>query len=760
MYEMSAARKALKESFGYDSFRPLQEKIIESVLSRRDTLVLMPTGGGKSLCFQIPALLSEGVCLVVSPLIALMKDQVESLRANGIGAAALNSSISPSEEDEIIFRCRSGEIKLLYVSPEKLVGSFGILRSLFPVSFFAIDEAHCISAWGHDFRLEYTQLGLIKEQMPDTPVIALTATADKVTRRDIVTQLRLRDPEIFISSFDRPNLSLEVRSGRDRRDKLREIESFLREREQESGIIYCLSRRETEEMAEDLRRMGVKAACYHAGLDNETRSKTQEDFINDRISVICATIAFGMGIDKPNVRFVIHNNLPKSIEGYFQEIGRAGRDGLPSATILYFNLRDIVLLTQFAGGSKQSEINLARLQRMQQYAEANICRRRILLNYFGESMEHDCGNCDVCLNPRTFFDASLLAQKALSALARTEEKVGVNMLIDVLRGSSRAELLEKGYQHLKTYGAGAEHSFNDWQQYILQLLHTGVMEIAYDENFTLKITPLGKEVLFGKKTLQLAQLTPRERPARKKEREKKAKEIAGKKQLTPDEALFQRLRALRSQIARAENVPPYIVFGDAALKEMAAMMPQTEEDMLNISGVGKRKMETYAPQFLQVIREFTGHTGEDDNDDWEATQHRERMNLQLQMEERKRELLERRREVFLNEQEKPKKREKGDTYKLTLELYQKDLSIADIARERSLNPGTVYSHLCRLYEHGEQIRLHDLISAAELQRIRETFEAQGRPAQLKPLFEAMNGEIDYNKLKLGLLALQKQGAVQ
>lgn len=701
------AQEILKQYYGYEQFRPLQADIIKAVLEKKDALVLMPTGGGKSLCFQVPALLSEGICVVVSPLLALMKDQVEALTANGIAAAALNSTLTVSGEDDVINRCRSGEIKLLYISPEKLVNSLSTLRTLFPISFFAVDEAHCISAWGHDFRPEYTQMSILKQQMPDTPVIALTATADKVTRRDILQQLRLNDPAVFIASFDRPNLELKVRSGLKTKEKLAEIRSFLEEHPNDAGIIYCLSRRLTEETSEALKSMGFKADCYHAGLDNETRERVQEAFINDDIQVICATIAFGMGIDKSNVRWVMHYNLPKSIEGFYQEIGRAGRDGVKSETILYYGLGDLVLLSKFAAESKQSEINLARLQRMQQYAEANICRRRILLNYFGEAMEHDCGNCDVCRNPRTFFDATVLAQKALSAVARMEEKVGVNMLIDVLRGSNKAELLEKEYHKIKTYGAGADLSFNEWQQYILQLLHTGVMEIAYDEGFALKLTEFGRDVLFGRKKLQLAQLEHRIKPAAK---EKTVKE---KKTIAPEETLFQELRQLRLRIAKEEGVPPYVVFTDATLREMAAELPQTEEDMLAVSGVGRRKMETYAPVFLEAIRSFVQPSA-------------------------------------------ASAREKGDTYKKTYELYQQGLSVEKIAAERNLNPTTIYSHLALLFEKGEPIRIEEHLSNEELERVIKAWRENGKPTQLKPLFEALNGEVDYHKIRLALAVIQKK----
>ncbi|TND09934.1 MAG: ATP-dependent DNA helicase RecQ [Bacteroidetes bacterium] len=698
------ALEILKQYYGYEQFRPLQGEIIQSILDKKDTVVLMPTGGGKSLCFQIPAMLSEGVCIVISPLLALMKDQVEALKANGISAAALNSTLTISGEDKVLSRCKNGEIKLLYISPEKLVSNLGALRTYFPVSFIAIDEAHCISAWGHDFRPEYTQLGMLREQMPGTPIIALTATADKVTRKDIVQQLRLKDPQHFIASFDRPNLSLRVKAGTKTKEKNAEILDFLETHPGEAGIIYCLSRRTTEEVAAFLRQKGHNADCYHAGLDNQTRERVQEAFINDELQIICATIAFGMGIDKSNVRWVIHYNLPKSIESFYQEIGRSGRDGLKSDTILYYSLGDLVMLSKFAAESKQSEINMARLQRMQQYAEANICRRKILLNYFGESMEHDCGNCDVCLNPRNFFDGTQLAQKALSAVIRMEEKVGVNMLIDVLRGSSRAELLEKGFQNIKTYGAGKEYSFNEWQQYILQLLHTGVMEIAYDDGFALRVTPYGHDLLYGRKKLQLARFEV-------KEKEPKEKKVREKKQALPEDNLFEMLRLLRLRIAREEGVPPYVVFNDASLRKMCEELPTEEEDFSNISGVGQYKMEHYGAQFLETIREFTGA--------------------------------------------QKTARQKGDTYKETLALYRQGLSVNEIAAKRELNPTTVWSHLAYLFEKGEDIRIGEHLSNEELERIIKAKRETGESNSLKALFDAMNGEIEYHKIRLGLAVIAK-----
>lgn len=603
--------KTLKSYFGYTSFRPLQEKIISTILQKKDALVLMPTGGGKSMCYQLPAILMEGTTVVVSPLISLMKDQVESLQANGIVARALNSTNDDATNAQLYFECLQGRVKLLYISPERLMSEINYLLRDIHISLFAIDEAHCISHWGHDFRPEYTQLKAIRQHFPNIPVVALTATADKITREDIIRQLDMHNPEVFISSFDRPNLSLEVKRGYQQKEKIRAIVNFLRRHRNESGIIYCMSRNGTEKVAQLLENEGFDVGVYHAGMSNEQREMTQDDFINDRVQIICATIAFGMGIDKSNVRWVIHYNLPKSIENFYQEIGRAGRDGLPSETLLFYSFGDIVLLSKFAAESNQQGINLEKLNRMQQYAESDICRRRILLNYFGETMNHDCGNCDVCKNPPERFDGTIIVQKALSAIARANEQIGTRTLIDILKGYASQEVIEKGYDKLKTYGAGRDVPGKDWQDYLLQMLNLGYFEIAYNENNHLKITEAGKKVLFGKERAQLV-VIKREESYGKKGSAKENKTASPAPLFTPtvfeneDEGLFEALRQLRKKLADQLAIPAYIVLSDKTLHLLALKKPSNIEAFGEISGIGEFKKEKYGKDFLAVINEYLG----------------------------------------------------------------------------------------------------------------------------------------------------------
>lgn len=601
--------QTLKTYFGYDSFRPLQEDIIRHLMDRKDALVLMPTGGGKSICYQLPALLSEGTAVVVSPLISLMKDQVETLCANGIAAGALNSNNDETENASLRRACMEGKLKLLYISPEKLLAEANYLLRDMHISLFAIDEAHCISQWGHDFRPEYTQMGILHQLFPQVPIIALTATADKITREDIIKQLHLNQPRIFISSFDRPNLSLTVKRGYQQKEKSKAILDFIARHPGESGIIYCMSRSKAETVAQMLQKQGIKSAVYHAGLSPARRDEAQDDFINDRVQVVCATIAFGMGIDKSNVRWVIHYNLPKSIESFYQEIGRAGRDGMPSDTLLFYSLADLILLTKFATDSGQQSINLEKLQRMQQYAEADICRRRILLSYFGENTTCDCGNCDVCKNPPERFDGTIIVQKALSAIARSEQQIGTGILVDILRGNMSSEVTERGYHRLKTFGAGREVPPRDWHDYLLQMLQLGYFEIAYNENNHLKIIQSGTDVLFGRARALL--VTIRREEAVQATRGRKRKATVPTKELplglpnTESGELFEALRTLRKRLADQEALPAYIVLSDKVLHLLSASRPTTIEEFGNISGIGEYKKKKYGKEFVELIRKYS-----------------------------------------------------------------------------------------------------------------------------------------------------------
>ena len=601
--------QTLKTYFGYDSFRPLQEEIIRHILDGNDALVLMPTGGGKSICYQLPALLREGTAVVVSPLISLMKDQVEALCANGISAGALNSSNDETENAALRRACMEGKLKLLYISPEKLLAEANYLLRDMHISLFAIDEAHCISQWGHDFRPEYAQMGILHQQFPHVPIIALTATADKITREDIIGQLHLNHPRTFISSFDRPNLSLTVKRGYQQKEKSKTILDFIARHPGESGIIYCMSRSKTESVAQMLQKQGIRTAVYHAGLSPSLRDEAQDDFINDRVQVVCATIAFGMGIDKSNVRWVIHYNLPKSIESFYQEIGRAGRDGLPSDTLLFYSLADLILLTKFATESGQQNINLEKLQRMQQYAESDICRRRILLSYFGEIADHDCGNCDVCKNPPERFDGTVIVQKALSAIVRTDQQIGTGVLVDILRGNMSPEVVGKGYQQLKTFAAGRDVPARDWHDYLLQMLQLGYFEIAYNENNHLKITSTGSDVLFGRATARLVVIRREETNETKRGRKRKATVPAQELPLglpnTENEALFEALRKLRKRLADEEALPAYIVLSDKVLHLLSTSRPTNLEEFGNISGIGEYKKKKYGKEFINLIRKYS-----------------------------------------------------------------------------------------------------------------------------------------------------------
>lgn len=700
MAEEAQLLGTLKEYFGYDSFRPLQKKIIDSVFQKNDNLVIMPTGGGKSICYQLPAILLPGVTLVVSPLIALMKDQVDGLTANGIPAAFLNSSQSETEQQNIFSKIDNGEIKLLYVAPESLQYVDAVFSKQ-KINLIAIDEAHCISSWGHDFRPAYTKLGYLKQRFPEIPVIALTATADKATRKDICDQLNIPKAKKHIASFDRKNLSLDVRPGTKKFDQ---VLTFLNQRPNESGIIYCLSRKNTESLAEKLQNSGFNAAAYHAGISHDERTKTQEDFINDKTQIICATIAFGMGIDKSNVRWVIHYNMPKNLEGYYQEIGRAGRDGLPSATMLFHSYADVVQLRKFAEDSGNAEVQLAKLERMKQYSEAFSCRRKILLSYFGELIPEDCGNCDVCKNPPEFFDGTIIAQKALSTIYRLQGQEPISVVIDVLRGSQNAIILEKAYQQVKTYGIAKDISWRDWQQYIIQLVNLGYVEIAFHDGNKLLLTTMAKNVLFENEKVQLADVNMMDLH----------KETISKQQKQAPDSLFERLRKLRLEISKEEEIPAYLIFNDATLKEMEKERPMTDEDFIQINGVGRQKMQNYGYRFIKEII------------------------------------------AFQQEKRQKKKAVKGNTHQVTLELFREGLSVEEISEKRSLAPATIYSHLAKLYAAGEDINLLKFISAEDLEAVKKAKTELGNPEVLKPYYEHFQEAMDYGTIRLALAILEKE----
>ncbi len=709
----------LKKHFGYDSFRPLQEEIINGVLKGRDLMVVMPTGGGKSMCFQLPSLLLPGLTLVISPLIALMKDQVDALNANGITAGYFNSTQDQLEQQDLVQKISQQELHLLYVAPESISQLQQYLNTT-TVSLIAVDEAHCISTWGHDFRPAYTQLSYLKRSFPQASLIALTATADRATRADIKKQLGISNAREYVASFDRPNIMLEVRPGNNR---MIQVLRYLNNHKENSGIIYCLSRKSCENIAAKLKAAGYQAAAYHAGLENRFRESVQEQFIKDEIKIVVATIAFGMGIDKSNVRFVIHYNMPKNIEGYYQEIGRAGRDGMESQALLFHSYADVIQLRKFAEGSSNSEVQIAKLERMKQFAEALTCRRRMLLSYFNEFLEEDCGACDVCLNKPDFFDGTRLAQMALSAVYRMQEQAPLNLLVDVLRGANNAAVVESGFQGIKTFGAGKETAWSDWQQYAIQLINQGLLEIAFHQNNHLKLTPQSKEVLFENKAVQLAvipKITDAAKPATSLS--------------LPDEvnkALYQELRSLRKNMASNENLAPYMIFSDATLKDIASRIPLDDNEFADITGVGVHKHDKYGQQFLCITAPF-------EKDRKEAFVYRDTTRAV----------------------KKPKKKKStsglSHTVMDTVEAYWAGKDVATIALERSLTEDTILSHLGKRYASHQDVNIDPLIEGVDLKVLEKLLPNYLKDNSLKPVYDHFNGTIGYGKLRLALSVLQAQ----
>jgi ATP-dependent DNA helicase RecQ len=708
------AQEILKNKFGYDSFRMNQQAAIECVLNKQDCVVLMPTGGGKSLCYQIPALLLDGLTVVISPLIALMKDQVDALKNYGIEAEFLNSTQTGREQAEIFQRVKTGAIKMLYVAPERLLQSgdlfIDFLRNI-NVSLFAIDEAHCISSWGHDFRPEYIQLGKLKRYFPEIPVIALTATADRLVRKDIFERLQIPQAELFISSFNRPNIHYRIEPKRNSYNQLLE---YLKTRREESGIIYCLSRSSTESLAADLRDEGFSVLPYHAGLDKATRDKNQELFLNDEVKIVVATIAFGMGIDKSNVRFVVHCDLPKNIESYYQETGRAGRDGLESEALLFFSWADVHKLKGFAeveGNKSQTEIMLRKLNQMGEFGDLKSCRRKFLLSYFGEELEENCGKCDNCGKVFETFDGTIIAQKALSAVYRTGQRMGLGYLVDFLRGSQSQKIWDE-HKNLKTYGVGADISKNEWFEYFRDLIAQGYLKQAGGQFPVLQLTEKSLEVLKGNMSVELIKVTVKE---------EKKKSLVGEVGYDYFKDLFAELKKVRTEFARGENVPPYVIFSDATLVEMATFLPLDTAELQKISGVGELKLQKYGADFVAVIANYCAENNLES-----------RIGLKTPKREPKK---------------RAKRNESGqNTYQITLEMFLSGMDIAEIARERGVTNSTIENHLARFIPTGE-IDLTDLVPETKIEAIREAIIKFQGVGALSPIKEYLGEHYTYGEIR-------------
>lgn len=699
-YVEMTALQILKEKFGYASFRLEQEKIIESVLQKKDTFVLMPTGGGKSLCYQIPALLFDGLTVVISPLIALMKDQVDALRVNGIAASFLNSTQNYHQQEEILRKVKTGELKLLYLAPES---TFIKQLSSFNISLIAIDEAHCISHWGHDFRPEYLALSHLKKSFPQTPVIALTATADKLTRKDIVEKLELNRVATFISSFNRPNIRYTVEAKRNSFDKLID---FLEKRKEESGIIYCLSRASVVRLSDDLRNMGYQALPYHAGLEKEVRANHQELFLRDEVKIMVATIAFGMGIDKSNVRYVVHMDLPKNIESYYQETGRAGRDGLDSEALLFYSYADVAKMKNFVeieDNPEQTEIYLKKLNQMAEFGDLVTCRRKFLLNYFDEETEPYCGNCDVCLTRVEQVEGTVLAQKVLSAVTRLQERFGAGYVIDFLRGSNAAKIQEE-HKQLKTFGVGKDVSKEDWNSIIRDLLAQNYLTKSDGQYPVLKLTAKSAAVLKG---LEKVMIT----------KSKEIEEVYSPKEAYEQE-LLQQLKETRRQIANEENVPAYIVLSDATLMELATYLPHNKEEFFKISGFGQVKIEKYGKQFWDVVAAY-------------CRENNLKSRIHLKTAKRIR-------------RDRPEK--ETDTKQQTFELFRSGNSIIEIAEKRTLSQSTIENHLAFYIERGS-LELEEVMDVTKFEPIQKAIQ-QLNTVALAPVKEKLGEGYSYGEIRM------------
>ena len=727
--------QVLKQYFGHDTFWPGQREIIEHALAARDAFVLMPTGGGKSLTYQLPALLMPGLTIVISPLIALMHDQVDRLRVNGVPATFINSSLSPTERTRREQAAISGRLKLLYVAPERLLGENFLylldeVENNVGLSLLAVDEAHCVSEWGHDFRPEYRQLGRLRRRYPDVPMMALTATATERVQDDILTQLRLRDPYIHIASFNRPNLYYEVRPKS--RSSYSELVQLLREQPGASVIVYCQSRRGVDDLSEALRRDGIRALPYHAGLTNEQRSESQERFIRDDVPVLVATIAFGMGISKPDVRAVIHYDMPRNLESYYQESGRAGRDGQPARCILFFNYGDRVKVEYIIAqkpGEQEQYIARHQVQQVIAYCDSTACRRQVLLDYFGETLlEQNCGNCDNCLHLENLEDRTIDAQKFLSCVARTQQRFGMRHIVDVLRGANTQRIRDYGHDRLSTYGIGKEQSVDEWMHIGRALLQQGLLSQTTDSYPVLKLNALSMEILRRQRSVQI------DMPIQKVQTPARQEKSNGRSPaLKPEEeGLFQHLRVLRKKIADDLGVPPYYIFPDTSLLAMAQQRPQSRSHFAQIPGVGSQKLEAYYTVFTDEIRSYC-----------------ELHNLDMDVE-----ALYPPTSNQKKEQASPSRASATVTRQLTLELYQQGLGIEEIARERNLKPTTIIGHLSELIEEGEVLDIERIVQPGRQKVIASALEQMGSDV-LKPVKEFLGEDYSYDEIRLVRAVLRR-----